>query len=45
MATLEKWFEQAIPAEDFVASMQTHRENLQSIYQQFRVPEEDRAFF
>lgn len=45
MTTLNEWFEKGIPAKDFVASMNVHKESLQSIYDRFSVSEVDQDFF
>lgn len=45
MPTLNDWFEKGIPVQEFVESMNVHKENLQSIYNRFQVSEADQAFF
>lgn len=45
MPTLNEWFEKGIPAKEFVETMKVNKESLQSVYEQFAVSEEDRAFF
>ncbi|WP_047979662.1 thioredoxin family protein [Ornithinibacillus contaminans] len=42
--TLENWFDKAIPSEDYVNAMETHKDNLNHIYNNFSVPE-DTEFF
>lgn len=45
MTTLHKWFEEGIPAKEFIETMKVNKESLQSVYERFSVSEEDRAFF
>ncbi|MFJ7746347.1 thioredoxin family protein [Peribacillus sp. NPDC097295] len=45
MTTLHEWFENGIPAKEFIETMKVNKEGLQSVYERFSVSEEDRAFF
>lgn len=45
MATLSKWFEKGIPAQQYVDEMKTHQENLLQIYNQFTVQASDHELF
>jgi hypothetical protein len=45
VTTLNEWFEKGIPAKDVIDSMKVHKENLQSVYDQFSVAVEDQSFF
>lgn len=40
---LNDWFNKGILPDDYIESMQTHRENLLHIYDNFQLPE-DQAF-
>ncbi|WP_433745047.1 thioredoxin family protein [Falsibacillus pallidus] len=39
--TLNEWFEKGMTSKEYVDSMQVHKENLQSVYEGFNIPEKD----
>lgn len=44
MTELDKWFGQAMSAEAYINDMEKHKENLQNVYNNFAIPD-DEAFF
>lgn len=42
---LEQWFQKAIPAQEYIRSMQNHQASTIKILKEFQVPMEDEAFF
>jgi len=45
MTNLNEWFEKGMTSKEYIDSMQVHKENLLSIYEGFRPPNEDEPFF
>lgn len=41
---LENWFAKGMSPNEYIRAMQSHKENLESIYNRFNVPIEDEAF-
>ncbi|KIL48180.1 thioredoxin [Jeotgalibacillus soli] len=44
MTTLNEWFEKGITPEEYIAQMQTHKENLEHVLKTFTLPEEESFF-
>ncbi|GAB3064933.1 thioredoxin family protein [Salinicoccus sesuvii] len=42
--TLDHWYDQAITAEAYIEGMAKHKENLQRVYDQFEIPQDDDFF-
>ena len=41
--SLNEWFERGITKEQYMESLEYHRDNFLKIYEEFEVPEEDKA--
>lgn len=44
MTNLNEWFERGLTAEAYQNQMESHKENMSKVYEQFSVPVEDEAF-
>ncbi|MFS0674389.1 thioredoxin family protein [Ornithinibacillus sp. 179-J 7C1 HS] len=42
--TLNDWFTKAIPSQDYIGAMETHKENLLHIYDSFSLPDDEEFF-
>ncbi|MDQ0220360.1 thioredoxin family protein [Peribacillus cavernae] len=42
MSSLNSWFEKGMTKDSYISSMQTHKENLQSVYEKFQLTEQDK---
>lgn len=41
---LEHWYDQAMTAEAYMENMEKHRENLQKVYDEFQIPDDENFF-
>ncbi|MBM7694433.1 hypothetical protein JOC77_003894 [Peribacillus deserti] len=44
MKNLSSWFDQAMSREEYISSMKVHRENLQKVFENFSLTEEDISY-
>src|SRR5699024_11613417 len=44
MTELDQWFDKAMSAEQYINNMKEHRENLQKVYDNFELPEDEEFF-
>ncbi|WP_227396859.1 thioredoxin family protein [Jeotgalibacillus aurantiacus] len=44
MTTLNEWFEKGLTSEQYIDQMESHKDNMQKVYDEFKLPE-DQVFF